>query len=59
MPVAPKVPKQWACSRCAWRSLPIRSDVLLPKPECCPKCGAPVMLKDAGVLDLLDGLLKR
>ena len=44
-----KTPQQWVCSQCGWRQDAVmKSDVLLPKPACCPKCGAEVVMRDAG-----------
>lgn len=46
MPVSLKTPQQWACSQYDWRQAVVnKSDVLLPKPEKCPKCGSEIELK--------------
>lgn len=40
MPIAPRKPQQWVCVHCSWRAAPVmKTDVLTPSPEKCPKCG--------------------
>lgn len=58
MPVAPKTPLQWSCSRCGWRQDAVmRSDVLVPRPERCPKCGGDeLVVKPTSFLDKLQNL---
>lgn len=60
MPIPPKMPQQWSCSQCKWRYAPvIQSDVLIPKPEKCPKCGSEVVLKPADtIMGRLAGLFQ-
>lgn len=54
MPIAPGKPMQWVCSQCTWKHQGvIKSDVLMPKPDKCPKCGSEVVLKEAGLFSLL------
>lgn len=53
-----KPPQQWVCSRCTWRhGVVMKSDVLLPKPDCCPKCGGEVVLEAASAPEVLGSLL--
>ncbi|OOF44540.1 hypothetical protein BKK51_08630 [Rodentibacter trehalosifermentans] len=48
MPVPFQKPMQWACKKCEWRdSFLQKSDVLLPSPECCPKCAGEIVLKES------------
>lgn len=59
MPVPLRTPQQWACSQCDWRQAAVsKSDVLLPKPEKCPKCGGAVELKAATLVSRITSLFQ-
>lgn len=59
MPVSLKTPQQWACSQCDWRQTVVnKSDVLLPKPEKCPKCGSEIELKVATMTNRITSIFK-
>lgn len=59
MPVPLKTPQQWSCSQCNWRQTALsKSDVLLPKPEKCPKCGGEVELKAATLASRITSLFQ-
>ena len=60
MSVPPKIPQQWACSECDWRHhILIKSDVLIPAPQECPKCGGKLVLKPVSVLGAFLSLFHR
>lgn len=58
MPIQQKTPQQWACNQCDWRhEYVIKSDVLIPKPEKCPKCGnEKLVLQPTSFLNKLQNL---
>lgn len=59
MPVPLKTPQQWSCSQCDWRQAAVsKSDVLLPKPKQCPKCGSKVELKVATLTGRITSLFQ-
>lgn len=59
MPTPLRAPQQWGCSKCDWQqTVVIKSDVLLPKPDKCPKCGEEVKLKTATLLSRIHSLFQ-
>lgn len=60
MPVPPKTPilRQARCLKCGWqRTWVERTDVWLPAPKICPKCGGTVTCKQVdGVWDMVKTL---
>lgn len=59
MPIPLKAPQQWSCNQCNWRQAAFsKSDVLLPKPEKCPKCGGSVGLQSATLMSKISALFQ-
>lgn len=54
MPLAK--PIQWCCTKCHWKHPAVmRSDTLVPKPDCCPKCGSEITSQSVSLVgNILD-----